>query len=56
MKVRGTLGRHWDAKLETKMASKGALAAQIGAQVALGSPPWQYKSNLKPNRAPKWDF
>ena len=45
-----------DAKLEDKMASKFALAAQIGAQVQLGSPTWQYKSNLEPNGAPKRDF
>ena len=40
--------------MELKMASKCALAAQIGAQVQLGSPSWQYKSNLEPNLAPKW--
>ena len=38
------------------MASKCALAAQLGIKVQLGSPPWQYKSNLEPNWASKWDF
>ena len=42
-----------EAKLELKLASKCALGAQIAAQVQLGSPPWQYKSNLEPNWAPK---
>ena len=32
--------------MEPKMASKCARAAQLGAQVRLGSPTWQYKSNL----------
>ena len=54
LKVQGALGRHLGAKLEPKMASKCALAAQLGAKVQLGSSPWQYKSNLEPNWVPKW--
>ena len=53
---RGALERHLDAKLEPRMASKRALAAQIGTQVQLCSPQWQYRSNLEPNWAPKEDF
>ena len=56
LRGRGALERHLDAKLEPRMASKCALAAQIGAQVQLGSPPWQYKSNLQPNLAAQGDF
>ena len=42
-----------ETKLKLKLASKCALGAPIGAQVQLGSPTWQYKSNMEPNWAPK---
>ena len=56
LRGRGALERHLNAKLKHTMASKSGRTAQLGAQVRLGSPTWQYKSNLEPNRAPKWDF
>ena len=42
LEVWGALGRHLGAKLEPKMASKCALAAQHGVQVRFVSPTWQF--------------
>ena len=56
IEVQGALEKPLDAKWRSRMASKCALTAQLGAQVQLDSPTWQHKSNLEPNLAAKCAF